>query len=214
LTTTFQYSETNDGFVPVSDVSVVGSACGTATYQSGDANGDGILETRETWVFTCTATFASPGVYTDTATAYGTNVNTGTAAPVETASQEVTVLSPVNRSGVGYWKSHPLAIAPLLPQVLGSYSVSNTEVAQAVLTATDCSNQSAQNAVGCLAGRLLSAALNIANGVGNASVYGTMTQSEAFLESIGYAGPDLNYSLTADQRSMAIKLAGQLASFG
>ena len=94
LAVTYTYSETNDGTDPISGVTVSGSSCGTATYASGDSNGNSILDPGETWVYTCSITYASAGTVTDTATASGTDTATSLPAPAETASASVTVTNP------------------------------------------------------------------------------------------------------------------------
>jgi len=94
LAVTYTYSETNDGTDPISGVTVSGSSCGTATYASGDSNGNSILDPGETWVYTCSITYASAGTVTDTATASGTDTATSLPAPAETASASVTAVTP------------------------------------------------------------------------------------------------------------------------
>ncbi|MHB8440123.1 MAG: DUF7507 domain-containing protein [Acidimicrobiales bacterium] len=94
LAVTYTYTETNDGTDPISGVTVSGSSCGAATYVSGDANTNGILDPGETWVYTCSITYASAGTVTDTATATGTDTSTSLPAPAETASASVTAVTP------------------------------------------------------------------------------------------------------------------------
>ncbi len=97
LTTTFTYDESNTGTIAISNVAVSGSVCGSATYQSGDTNANGVLDPGETWVFTCAHTFTSPGTFTDNATATGTN------ADRESASAGVLVTpseQPITAAGV------------------------------------------------------------------------------------------------------------------
>jgi len=78
-TITYTYTITNAGDTLLSDISVIDDKLGGITYedgyQSGDTNGDGILDLDETWVFaasyTITAEDTSPLV--NTATTYGTD---------------------------------------------------------------------------------------------------------------------------------------------
>ncbi len=81
-----------------------------------------------------------------------------------------------------------------------------------VFNAMDCSNSSAQNAVGCLAGQLLAAELNVANG-SNTCINATISQANSFLSSIGYKGPTGTYKLTSAQRATAVSLAGTLNTY-
>jgi hypothetical protein len=70
----YEYEVTNPGNVPLSDVTVTDDTCGTATYQSGDANTDTKLDETETWIFTCSHTpvFTGPSSILDNvATATG-----------------------------------------------------------------------------------------------------------------------------------------------
>jgi len=53
-TITYTFYVYNTGDVPLSDVTVTDSVTGVATYQSGDDNGNGLLDVNEVWVFTDT----------------------------------------------------------------------------------------------------------------------------------------------------------------
>ncbi len=213
FTDTFIYRETNDGGDPISGVTVIGSICGPATYQSGDTNGNGVLDPGETWVFTCTHTFNAAGMFTDTATATGTDTTSNLPAPPETASATVQVGTGNAALGLGFWKNHTTATGALLPMTLGHFTVDSTTTASAIFAAMNCSNSSPQGAVGCLAAQLLTAELNVANDVSNACAYSTIVQANMFLVTIGYAGPNQTYPQTAAQREAAISLAGRLDSF-
>jgi uncharacterized repeat protein (TIGR01451 family) len=215
FTDTFTYSETNDGTDPISNVSVSGSQCGAATFKSGDTNGNGLLDPGETWVFTCTTTFNTPGTFTDNATATGTDTVDANPAPVETASATVVVVSSIPALSAGYWKNHETATTALLPQTLGGYSVTTFSQARAIFEAMNCSNSSTstQNAVGCLAAQLLAAELNVANNTSNACINSTLIAANQFLNSVAYTGPTGTYTLTSAQRSSAISLASTLNNF-
>lgn len=54
--------------IDMSNVTPTDDRCGPLAYVSGDANGDNLLQRIETWTYTCTSTFTSPGSYTNTAT--------------------------------------------------------------------------------------------------------------------------------------------------
>jgi hypothetical protein len=213
FTTTFTYAETNDGTDPIGNVSVGTSLCGTPTYVSGDGDNNAVLDPGETWVYSCTKTFTLPGTYTDTTTATGTDTVDNLAAPTESASLTVTAYQPSAPLTPGYWKNHRSAMSPLLPLYLGSYKVGTTAMATAVFTTMNCSSSSAQGVVGCLAGELLAAELNVANNSSNACIYTTINAASAFLKSVGYLGPSGTYTLTSAQRSTALSLSDRLSQF-
>jgi uncharacterized repeat protein (TIGR01451 family) len=52
---TYTYTVTNPGVVSLQNVSVVDNKCSTVTLVSGDSNNNGLLDTNETWKYTCTA---------------------------------------------------------------------------------------------------------------------------------------------------------------
>ncbi|MGC8780242.1 MAG: DUF7507 domain-containing protein, partial [Anaerolineae bacterium] len=77
---TYAYTVTNTGDVPLINVKarVTDNKCAPVSYVSGDANNNNILETSETWRFTCTANITADT--TNTATAIGTPATAGGAA--------------------------------------------------------------------------------------------------------------------------------------
>ena len=106
----------------------------------------------------------------------------------------------------GYWKNHEAATTALLPQSLGGYTVATFAQAVAVFDAMKCSD-----AVNCLAGHLLAAQLDVANG-SSTCIAGTISDANAFLTSVGYAGP-ASYTITASQRAQALSLEQTLDSY-
>jgi hypothetical protein len=106
----------------------------------------------------------------------------------------------------GYWKNHEAATTALLPQSLGGYTVSTFAQAVAVFDAMKCSD-----AVNCLAGHLLAAQLDVANG-SSTCIAGTISDANAFLTSVGYAGP-ASYTITASQRAQALSLEQTLDNY-
>ena len=128
------------------------------------------------------------------------------------------------RLTIGYWKNHLSQVSPLLPQKLGNYTVGTTAQATAVFNATNCSSSSSQNAVGCLAGQLLAAELNLAN-FASPCIQPTVNKATSFLKGgtvtaggttgtgVNYVGPSGTYTLTANGRTVATKLASALDSY-
>jgi len=86
----YTYTLKNSGTVPVTDITMVGDACGPITLASGDANNDNILDTNETWVYKCTMTLSE--THTDTVVVTG-RANGLTATDI--ASATVTVGAPL-----------------------------------------------------------------------------------------------------------------------
>jgi len=215
LTVTYTYQETNDGTEPLTGVTLTDDTCSpVARGPDSPGNVDSTLEPGETWTFTCTHTFTAAETFTNSVTATGT-MSTGAPAPEEHASATVTVTAAaVQVRSPGYWKNHQAATTALLPQTLGSFTVSDSATAKAIFDAMNCSNSSTstQNAVGCLAGQLLAAKLNVAIGA-SACIAPTIAAADAFLISIGYTGPTGTYTLTADQRATAISLKSTLDAY-
>jgi hypothetical protein len=111
LTVTYTYSETNDGTVPLTNVSVTDSSCSPLSRLADNpGNNDNILDPGESWFFECVNTFNSPGTFSNTATGSAVapdgTVITYPVDPDERSSAIVTV----GGSGVtrtpGYWKIH------------------------------------------------------------------------------------------------------------
>jgi hypothetical protein len=106
----------------------------------------------------------------------------------------------------GYWKNHQAATAALLPQSLGGYTVSTFAQAKAVFDAMKCSD-----AVNCLAGHLLAAQLDVANG-SSTCIAGVIAKANTFLTNVGYAGPG-SYTISASQRAQALSLEQALDNY-
>jgi hypothetical protein len=75
-------------------VSIVDSNCSPVAYQSGDANGNNVLDTNETMTFTCTKTFTSGGAMTTNVVGKGTSAVDNRAVDDELASVSVTIAQP------------------------------------------------------------------------------------------------------------------------
>jgi hypothetical protein len=106
----------------------------------------------------------------------------------------------------GYWRNHRSQTVALLPVMLGNYLMSNFNQATAVFDAMNCGASTDQSAVGCLAGHLLAAKLNVKNGSNNC-INSRIVQGDALLISISYIGPGGMYTLTPTQRGqfLAVK---------
>lgn len=111
----------------------------------------------------------------------------------------------------GYWKNHADQTAALLPQSLGDYVVDTWTKARAVFDAMSCGEGQPNGALGCLAGQLLAAKLNVANGA-DPCIGAVTDKADGLLRSKGYAGPGA-YSLTPEERAMALSLKDLLANY-
>ena len=56
---TYTYTETNNGGVGITDVTVTGSACSPTTFVKSSGGGDVTLEPGATWTYTCTTTLTN-----------------------------------------------------------------------------------------------------------------------------------------------------------
>jgi hypothetical protein len=106
----------------------------------------------------------------------------------------------------GFWKNHAAATTALLPQTLGSYTVSTFAEAQAIFDAMKCDAPA-----NCLAGHLLAAELDVASGSATC-ISPTITDANALLTSIGYAGVG-SYTLTPAQATQALADEATLDSY-
>ena len=88
---TYTYFETNDGTRPLAGVTVVDDNCSPITFDTGDSNGDGILDPDESWSFTCTRVFDIGGFYTGNVTTTAVDTLTGQ-VHTETATSALSVL--------------------------------------------------------------------------------------------------------------------------
>ena len=148
---------------------------------------------------------------------------TGSIALGQTKTCTVTNNDLGPRRTAGYWKTHEVATTPMLPQALGSYSVTTFPQALAVFNAMNCGNAQPGSVVGCLAGQLLTTKLNLANG-NSACIQPTVSKADAFLSGgmvtvggvtvtgVTYTGPG-NYTLTTAQRTVAVALADALDAY-
>jgi len=89
----YTYIVANPGNVPLSSVSVTDDRINAVIYQGGDTDGDGLLDTNESWVFTATynVTAQDPSPLTNTASASGTY---GSRTVISWAVASVDILQP------------------------------------------------------------------------------------------------------------------------
>ncbi len=67
---TYSYTVTNPGTVALNNVTVTDDKCSNVTIVSGDSNGNGLMESMETWHYTCTTTISTSTVNTAIATGH------------------------------------------------------------------------------------------------------------------------------------------------
>lgn len=111
---------------------------------------------------------------------------------------------------IGYWKNHTSAMAPLLPQALGNYTVTTTAEGVAVL-----SDPSAKYAEDQLAAQLLAAELNLGNNAPTCpALASAITDANGLLTTIGYNGPPSSViGSSSPYRTQAINDATALADY-
>jgi hypothetical protein len=120
----------------------------------------------------------------------------------------------------GYWKNHQTQLTALLPISLGNYVVDTYKKATAVFNAMNCSSSKPNDAIGCLAGHLLAAKLNVKNG-SSSCIAPTIAKADAFLSGqvvngvtgINYTGPSGKYTLSTAQRNLAVTLKSALDTY-
>lgn len=116
----------------------------------------------------------------------------------------------------GFWKNHPAATTPLLPQPLGSYFTVMTFAQAENNNGTGVFNNmnfGGNNAFNGLAGHLLAAELNVANGVKPPCALAAISEANAFLTGVHYIGPTGTYFPTSAQKAEAVTIAGLLNNF-
>jgi len=72
---TYNYTLHNIGTVPVTDVTMVDDTCGPVTLISGDTNGDGKLDTTETWKYSCSTNIATTTTNVVVATGWANDIS-------------------------------------------------------------------------------------------------------------------------------------------
>lgn len=113
--------------------------------------------------------------------------------------------------GLDFWKANFAETGVFLPLMLGNFGINDVSTVRGVFAETNCGKKH-NDAVGCLAGHLLVAKLNVANG-SDGCIAHTIREADAPLVSIGYNGPSGSYTLTKAQRRTAISLKNTLDSY-
>ncbi len=106
----FQYLVTNNGNVPLTNVSVSDDKCGNATYQSGNS-GNPTLDPGETWVYSCTYTPSFPSQLSSCLTNAGTATASYNAQQVK-ATDDYTLCPFLLRKQVFLYWDHADAMIP------------------------------------------------------------------------------------------------------
>jgi hypothetical protein len=141
-------------------------------------------------------------------------VRVGGVGPLHFYSTRKAVVPGCGQSGTGqrftpgYWKNHEAATTALLPQLLGNYTVSTFAQAKAVFQSMKCSD-----AINCLAGHLLAAELDVANG-SSICISGVIFQANQLLaeKKVNYTGPG-SYPISASLRAQALSLEQALDNY-
>ncbi|HZM20365.1 MAG TPA: hypothetical protein VFC02_01410, partial [Anaerolineales bacterium] len=142
--------------------------------------------------------------------------------PTNTPTNTFTPTPSIGAFTPGYWKNHRAQTTALLPISLGNYVVDTFTKATKVFNAMNCSSSKPNDAIGCLAGHLLAAKLNLANGsLACPGILQVVADADAFLKGqtvngvpgINYVGPTGTYTLSAAQRALAISLKTALDKY-
>jgi uncharacterized repeat protein (TIGR01451 family)/LPXTG-motif cell wall-anchored protein len=91
---TYTFWVTNPGTVALDNVSVNDDHCGAVTFVSGDTNGNGLMETNETWTYTCQQNLTVATTNTATATGHGNGLTVTDVAIASVALSPAPVVVP------------------------------------------------------------------------------------------------------------------------
>ena len=151
------------------------------------------------------------GTATNTATITSTDGNcvVGNADTRCSSTARVTI-TPAATANLtpGFWKTHNAATSALLPQTLGTYSVTTYADAKIILSGMGCGSVGALN---CMAGMLLAAELNLAQG-GSTCIQPVVDQANALLVKYSYSGFK-PYTLSASDQTLAKSLHDLLSAY-
>jgi len=217
-TVTYEYIVTNTGYVPLSNVDVIDSLGITGNYDSGDTNGNDLLDLEEDWMFT--AGYFIPGDAPErlcnTATAEGLYEGD----PVVSAiSNEVCIRTMCART-IGYWKNH-LEVWCDLPE--DSMFLKEDEGTLLAYFPGNGIEEYGVNPLEMLRVQLLAAQLNYAcfnswfdySRYDGGAIFGTMREAQAFLQHIytlcSDPDPDLNafWALLSNKEKARVRRVAQ-----
>jgi uncharacterized repeat protein (TIGR01451 family) len=132
----YQYSVRNHGTLPLDDVTLTDDVCASPTFESGDSNGDTLLDVDEVWIYVCVQTDrltkadgvpasdpVRPSVVTNTGTATGTPVLSGTPRPDAAVSDTDTATTTVIAPAVSITKTPSAALVREGDDVTYTYRV-------------------------------------------------------------------------------------------
>lgn len=147
----YTYQVTNAGDTPLAGVGVADDTCFPVQYQGGDTNGNGLLETGETWLFTCTATVTTDTLNTATATGQPTDPNGIPLPGIPPVSDEDTAIVDVVNPRINVEKTATPATIHSGDSVVYTYVVTNpgdVPLAGVALIDDQCAPISGPNPVG------------------------------------------------------------------
>jgi hypothetical protein len=223
---TWTYIVTNTGSTHVAkaDVHVTDNTTGvTPTFSSEQSgNGDQIFDPGEVWIYTATGTaldLTQPppaGTHTTSGCTHNNQepgrtayINLGTATIPGASDDDPSAYCnpPVKFSQnltPGFWKNHQAATQALLPLKLGNHTVSTFAEAKIILSGMGC-GKGADGPINCMAGMLLAAELNLAQG-GNPCIQAKLDEGNALLKALNYNGFNSYSTPTAAQNAQALAL--------
>ena len=119
---TYTYVVTNPGDLELSDVSVTDDKVSVVAYQSGDADGDGRLDTGETWIFTANYTATAE----DTDPLVNVAIASGTYARIKTVTRRAEASVDILKSAIAIAKAANCTEAHEGDEITYTYNVTNT----------------------------------------------------------------------------------------
>ncbi len=218
-TASFGITVTNTGDVTLTNVNVtdaIAPGCARTAAQialiaphlsSTFAPGDSVT-------YTCTQANVTANE-TNTAITTGTpplgpNVTDSSSVPVAIVVTGTSNFTP------GYWKNHSKATTPLLPIMLGNFTVSDFDTASEIMSEMGCGSQGVEN---CMAGMLLATLLNLKQGGAVLPcITAAVAQAQALLGSgpggYNYSGPHSTpLNLSAADKATMMSLHDTLSNY-
>jgi hypothetical protein len=164
------------------------------------------------WVVS--GTFTIPTSFTSDTVTGTIGFSTGTQTFTVTVNRPANCTPPptvADNYTPGYWKTHDSATQALLPLSLGGFSVTSSSTASSILSEMGCGHDGALN---CMAGMLLAAELNLAQGGSTCIVTnGDIGDANALLTKYAYSGPGKSYTLSSSDQTLAMSLHDALSNY-